>query len=76
MRVAGIDVDDAVIAAAIARQNLAGGFTCSELELALTEAGLPKGEIAMRTADRALQRAKRNKTLILKDRKWYGTEAA
>lgn len=70
MLIQGIEIDEDVIGRALGSVDISNGFAASELQTALEALGVAKGEIAMRTADRALQRARRAGKLVWKDRRW------
>ena len=70
MRIRGTEVDEGIVDQALKSMNTTEGFVASELITALEGLGVPEGEVAMRTADRAVQRARVAGTLVWKDRRW------
>lgn len=76
MLINGEEIDEGLIGRALNSVDAGKGFVASELQAALEGLGVAKGETAMRTADRALQRARRAGKLVWKDRRWRANEAA
>lgn len=70
MLINGTEIDEDVIGRALGLVDADKGFVAADLQAALEGLGVTKGEIAMRTADRTLQRASRAGKLVWKDRRW------